>query len=128
MHFRRLWIALGISYIALILMVSLLRIPDINQVFSYTDKLIHFVSYFILVGWFVQLYQQRSSRLLILLSAILLGMVIELLQGMTAYRSFDFIDELANSIGACCAFLLAKTNFASLSARFDLWIYRLKVR
>jgi len=126
MHFQRLWQLLGIVYIATILIVSLVRIPDINQSFSYTDKVIHFVSYFILVGWFVQLYYKFASRLRILLAAILFGMVIEFLQEMTAYRSFDYVDQIANSLGAFCAFLLAKTDFDTLLGRFDLWLYRLK--
>lgn len=128
MHFRRLWIFLGIAYIVFILVASLLRIPDINQSFSYTDKVVHFVTYFILVGWFVQLYHKSSSRLLILLAAILFGMIIEILQGMTAYRSFDIADEILNALGAGCAFVLARTNFDNLLRRFDLWFYRLRAR
>ena len=119
MHFRPLWLLLGSAYIIIILVVSLIRVPDINQVFSHTDKVLHFVSYFVLVGWFVQLYSALSRRVLILLGALSLGMTIELLQQMTAYRSFDFIDQLANSLGACCAYLLARPPFDSLLTRFD---------
>lgn len=123
MHYRRLWVFLGIIYIAVILAVSLLRVPEINIEFSHTDKIIHFLMYFILVGWFIQLYHKPESRLAILLAAILFGLLIEYLQGMTSYRSFDYVDEIANSAGAALAFLLAGTSFNTLLGRIDRWIY-----
>ena len=126
MHYRNLWLILGILYIAFIIAGSLLRVPDINISISHSDKVIHFLIYFILVGWFVQLYQKLSSRILILISAIVLGLLIEYLQGMTAYRSFDFADEIANSIGAVSAFLLAKTTFDSILSIVDQWLYQWK--
>ena len=128
MHYRSLWLILGFFYIGLILAGSLLRVPDIDISISHTDKVVHFLMYFILVGWFVQLYPKPDKRIQILIGAILLGMLIEYLQGMTSYRSFDIIDEIANSIGALSAFLLARTTFASLLATFDSWLYQLQSR
>lgn len=125
MHFRRFWIILGIMYIVLIIILSLVRTPDITLPISFTDKIIHFLMYFVLVGWFVQLYQSLPKRLLVLLSAVLLGMGMEYLQGMTDYRSFDYADGIANAIGACCAFSLAKTRFDTILSRIDQWIYQL---
>ncbi|MCU7799246.1 MAG: VanZ family protein [gamma proteobacterium symbiont of Lucinoma myriamae] len=126
MHYRKLWLTIGIVYIGFILAASLLKAPDVNVIISHTDKAVHFLSYFILVGWFVQLYPKLSSRISILISAIALGMLIEYLQGMISYRSFDFADEVANSIGALSAFILARTPFDSLLATFDHWFYQLK--
>ncbi len=127
MYYRQQWLVLGVIYIGIIVAGSLLRVPDLNISYAHTDKIIHFILYFILVGWFVQLYQSLSSRLLILAGAIALGMLIEYLQGMTSYRSFDYLDGLADGIGALCAFLLARTSFAGLLARVDSRIYRLRM-
>ena len=124
MHYRRLWLLLGWLYVLLVLYGSLSRVPDIDMPFDNTDKLIHFLMYFILAGWFVQLYSRRSQHIVILGSAILLGIIIEFLQGLTAYRSFDMLDALANSIGALSAFLLAGTSLALLLKRFDNWLYQ----
>lgn len=127
MHYRKVWLTLGILYIAFIIAGSLLRVPDITILsFDYMDKLIHFGLYFILVGWFVQLYQKLSQRIITLAAAILLGILIEYLQGMTAYRSFDYLDGVANSIGAGSAFLLARTSFASTLSIIDSRLYRLR--
>ena len=124
MHYRHIWLALGICYIGFILAGSLLKVPEISIMeFESRDKVIHFALYFILVAWFVQLYKTNHARIIILISAILLGMIIEHLQGMTAYRSFDYLDGLANSIGAVCAFLLAKTSFDSILFRIDARLY-----
>ena len=119
MHYRRTWIALGICYIAFIIIASLSRTPDVELEITHADKIIHFLLYFILVGWFAQLYPKASSRWFILIGAVLLGMIIEYLQEMTAYRRFDYADEVANAIGAGCAYLLAKTRFDRLLTRLD---------
>lgn len=124
MYFKTLWLSLGIAYIVFILAVSLLRVPEVQLSLDQSDKIIHFLLYFILVGWFVQLYKRMSKRLIILAGAITLGMFIETLQGMTGYRSFDLLDQVANSIGAICAFLLAATRFDTLLANIDLWLYQ----
>lgn len=124
MHYRKIWLTFGILYIGFIIAGSLLRVPDITILsFDYMDKLIHFSLYFILVGWFVQLYQKLSQRIIVLAAAILLGILIEYLQGMTAYRSFDYLDGVANSIGAVSAFLLAKTSFDSILSIIDSRLY-----
>ncbi len=126
MHYKKQWFIVGIIYIGLILVGSLINIPEGNfEKIEHNDKIIHFIMYFILVGWFVQLYQKPATRTLILTSAIILGMIIEYLQGMTPYRSFDLLDEIANSLGACCAYLLARTSFASVLHKIDLRLHHL---
>ena len=126
MHYKKLWLALGICYIAFIIVGSLIKVPDIETGMSHSDKVIHFFLYFILVGWFIQLYKKLSTRIIILCAALALGLLMETLQGLTAYRSFDLIDQLANSIGALSAFLLAATRFNSLLSSIDYWIYQTK--
>jgi len=122
MHYRRLWLTFGIIYIITIFLLSLVKVPDISSPISHSDKIIHFLMYFILVGWFVQLYENRQIRLFVLLCAIFLGLFIELLQGMTSYRNFDYYDGIANSIGAIAAFSLAKTSFSCILSEVDIWI------
>jgi VanZ family protein len=123
MHYRTIWLSLGILYISFILIVSLIKMPATEISISHIDKIVHFLLYFILVGWFTQLYRSTKLYLFILLAAISLGLSIEYLQGMTAYRSFDWLDALANSIGAGCAFLLAKTELNNLLLYIDKWFY-----
>ena len=109
----------------IIVLGSLLKVPSVDVGMQHHDKLIHFLAYFILVGWFVQLYRQHSSRFLIVLLAIGLGLLLEFLQGMISYRSFDWIDAIANTLGAMSAYLLSGTGFASLLVVFDNKLYQL---
>lgn len=81
--------------------------------FENSDKVGHFFSYFILMSWFAQLYP-RSRHLWLLILFVMMGGVIELLQGQTSYRLFDYADIAANSIGAVFAWLLAGTAYARL--------------
>ncbi len=124
MHYRGFWLLLGWLYVLLLLYGSLIRVLDINTYIDHTNKLIHFLLYFLLAGWFVQLYSRLSQRIVILGSEKLLGIIIEFLQGLTAYRSFDMLDALASSIRAISAFLLAGTSLALLLKCFDNWLYQ----
>ena len=81
MHYRGFWLLLGWLYVLLLLYGSLIRVLDINTYIDHTNKLIHFLLYFLLAGWFVQLYSRLSQRIVILGSEKLLGIIIEFLQG-----------------------------------------------
>lgn len=109
----------------MIILGSLLKIPEVNMGVQHNDKLIHFLAYFMLVGWFVQLYQQQTRRILIVLLAVGLGLLLEFLQGMISYRSFDWIDAMANTAGALSAYLLSGTVFSSLLKTFDHKLHQL---
>jgi VanZ family protein len=60
------------------------------------DKLGHFMSYFLLMFWFAQLYARRVGYAA---GFIAMGITLELLQGMLGYRSFERYDILANCAG-----------------------------
>ena len=74
---------------------------------------------------FTQLYNTTISRMVILVAAVLLGLVLEYLQGMTGYRSLDINDAVANSIGALTAFFLSRTRFDSRLTTIDYHLYRI---
>ncbi len=102
----------------LVFYLSLTPVAINVERFEYGDKVGHFFSYFILMSWFAQLYQQ-SRHLLLLVLFIAMGVLIELLQGQTSYRLFDYADIAANSFGAVFAWSLAKTAYASLLLRLE---------
>ncbi len=86
------------------------------------DKYSHFLAYFVLVGWFQQLYPAVFSRLLLLVAFTGMGIGIEFLQGWSGVRFFDPADMVANTLGAFLAWLLGWTGFGSLLYRFELWL------
>lgn len=112
------WWWLGFCLVLFVFYQSLIPAPvEVGQ-FEYSDKVGHFLIYFILMSWFIQLYQRRRHlRLLFLFIAM--GVVIEILQGQTTYRLFEFGDITANTLGVLFAWVLASTAYATLLLRTE---------
>ena len=118
LRFFGLWRVIGIGLVLFVVFQSLTPAPLEVGRFEYHDKVGHFVSYFVLMSWFAQLYQrQRHLRLLLLFVAM--GIIIEILQGQTSYRLFEFSDIFANGLGSFVAWALASTAYATLLLRAE---------
>ncbi len=116
--YRPLWLAIGWGLVALVIYLSLTPQPVELHV-SHGDKYTHLLAYFVLMGWFQQLYPGRFSRLLLLGMFIGMGVGLEYLQGMSGVRFFDVADMAANALGALSAWLLGWFGFASLLSRLE---------
>ena len=64
----------------------------------FSDKIVHAFSYFVLMVWFAGLYT-KQKHLLIALTLLVLGVVLEFVQARLPYRFFDPLDLLANFAG-----------------------------
>lgn len=82
--------------------------PKISLQFEHLDKIEHMLSYMILMAWFAQLYHTKQSRIYYALFFIVLGITIEILQGLGGIRYFEYLDMLANSSGVVMGLLLTK--------------------
>ena len=60
------------------------------------DKLGHLAGYGVLMFWFAQLYARRMPWAA---AFVVMGVVLEFVQGWLGYRSFEILDMLANSAG-----------------------------
>ena len=70
------------------------------------DKIEHCVGYFMLTLWFTGLYpRERYPRLAV--GCLLLGITIELLQGLTPTRTMELGDLAANGVGIALAMACA---------------------
>jgi VanZ family protein len=85
------------------------------------DKLAHFMVYTSIMLWFGFIYKGGKKYLLLGLSLILLGVILELLQGASGYRSMEVSDASSNALGVFAGWLLARTRL-SLTL---LWTERL---
>ncbi len=116
----RLWLAGGWLGVVVTLVLSLTP-PLINEGGNHTDKIIHLIGYAVLTFWWAQLVIERRWRLAV--AVVLLGIAIELLQGLTPARQPDVLDALANTGGVLLGWLLARAlpnlpeRLATLSAR-----------
>lgn len=113
-----LWRGLGWLFVVWVVYESLTPNPIQTPGIEYGDKIGHFSAYFTMMGWFAQLYH-RSRQWLFLLLFIVLGVVLELVQGQSGYRAFEYADMVANSLGAGMAWLLAAGPFSALLQRVE---------
>jgi hypothetical protein len=94
-----MWWTLGYLQVIFIVVVSLLppvHIPKID--FDWIDKFFHFAAYLVLMLWFVQINPPHRYGFIARLF-IKMGVGLEIVQGLMAYRTLDFWDMLANILG-----------------------------
>lgn len=109
LRYHRFWLLLGFLLIIGTLITSLMPLQLGHDVVPHQDKVMHMTGYGILTLWFLQIVRRHGALILIPLGMVMLGIVIELLQGLTGYRHPDRMDALANGLGCLCAALLALT-------------------
>ena len=118
LRYFRWWLAVGWLLIVATIYLSLTAKPPVELAFDYGDKWGHLLAYAVLMGWFVQLYQRRNMLLFYALFLLMLGVVLEFLQGLTG-RYFEYADMLANGGGVALGLLLLLTPVRLSLYRFE---------
>jgi len=113
LKYKSLWLALGYVLVAFVVYSSLTSSP-IKMDINYFDKYAHAFGYFVLMGWFMQIYHSNKAVLICAVTLVVLGVGLEFVQGMTGYRYFDLNDMLANTSGVLLAWILVKTPFPNI--------------
>ena len=99
-----------------ILCLSLIKMPNTNIKVAHIDKLYHSFAYFVLtITWLFAFYKRQEKKLVIIISCIIFGIIIEILQStLTVYRTGDYYDILANSLGVLLALLIFNIFFKKI--------------
>lgn len=114
LHFMKLWIALSIFWLGLVMEVSLDANPPNVMIVQYGDKLAHMTTYFCLMLWFAQIFPRENHKYPVLM-LICFGFLIEILQGtLTTTRSFELADMAANCTGLALGWMLAGTQISRI--------------
>jgi len=113
LRYRPLWTALGWCIVAGILWLSLVQAPPQIDVDD-GDKLGHFIGYGTLMFWFCELYATRRLRLAYGAAWIAMGITVEYIQGQLGYRSYDWLDMVANTVGVLIGWSVAALTRAQL--------------
>lgn len=117
LRFPRFWLGLWWLAIALTITVCLIPPPPLDLPPN-SDKVEHFLAYFVLAGAAVQIYRTRAALLWACVGLVGLGVGIEFLQGaLTVNRMADPMDALANSVGVLAGMALAFTPLRDLLLR-----------
>ena len=109
LKYRSAWLVGGWLLVSLIVYLSLTPHPPSPLSFPNADKLEHGFAYAVLSWWFCQIYLSLRQRGIVIVAMIIMGVVIEFLQGWSGYRYFEYADMLANSTGVMLGYLLART-------------------
>jgi hypothetical protein len=105
-------IAIGITIS--IAYLCLMKMPEGGvSSFGNIDKLYHTTAYFTLsILWLFSFYKKPNLKYIIISLCIVYGIIIEVLQAtVTTYRSGDFKDILANTLGVCLGLLVFNIIF-----------------
>jgi VanZ family protein len=105
LRFPKLWSALGWLLVIGVVVGSLIPGRSIEFV-TVNDKLLHGGTYGVLMMWFSGLYR-RGLYVFIAAGLFALGVALDLLQGLTRTRSFDWYDVAADLAGVLVGCALA---------------------
>jgi VanZ family protein len=115
---RKLWLSIGWLLVGLVVYLSLVSSPlpiDALARDNTTRILIHKIghasAYCTLMLWFLQLYPV-SQRMIIALSLISFGALLEGLQTLTPGHLPTLLDAVTNAVGVMLGWLLGKTRLS----------------
>ena len=77
-----------------------------------SDKWHHALAYFACMFFWGQWYVAPAQRLKLAIVFILMGALIEFLQGLTDYRSFEWLDMVADTVGVVLAWLVVTVQLS----------------
>jgi VanZ family protein len=124
LHLRPFWF--GLAYCLLLAVAILSLTPAVPNVGG-SDKLGHFLVYAVLSIAFSLIIRQRKTLWRILFGLISFGILMECLQGLTAYRYADPEDALANSVGVVFGLLLHFSPMRGVLLKMDSRLHRLRL-
>lgn len=100
-----LWFVCACLLVVGLCTASLVNLSQVN--FQVSDKTLHFVAYWGVSIWWLQIFKGRWVGLMIVGAAICLGVGLEIAQSFHPMRHMDYRDAIANSIGACLGYICA---------------------
>jgi len=119
LKYKPLWLMVGFAMIVFVVYSSLTSSPPEITSFKLSDKIMHMTGYFCLMGWFLQIYQQKKIQIILAIIFISMGISLEFLQDLGGVRYFEVNDMLANSAGVLLAWSLVKTPFPKILHYFE---------
>jgi len=89
--------------------------------FHNADKWLHGLTFLVLAIWFTGLYR-RSAWWLIAIGLTAFGFLVEGCQLLVSYRTADWIDIAANTVGILVGLGVAAAGLGGWGPRFENWL------
>ena len=87
-----------LAYWAFITILALMPAPQSENLFPFSDKILHFISFLVLLFLFDKSFKKQISPLTVV-GLFCYGILIEFIQSLTPTRSAEITDILANLLG-----------------------------
>ena len=127
LRYARRWQNTGIAILSLIFVAALMPAiwvwPDRQQFptwFVDADKWLHALTFVFLAVWFAGQYRPRSYWR-IGVGLIAFGALIEVCQRLVSYRTAEWLDIVADTLGVVVGLLIATAGLGGWSLRFERW-------
>lgn len=109
LRFLKLWLILGCIWVGLVIFLSLTPAPPQPYDFPGIDKVGHACAYGFLMFWFGLIYRPGRAYRYLGLGFVLMGIILECMQGALGDRTFEWGDMAANAIGVTMGWVLSGT-------------------
>jgi len=126
LRYGRRWQIAGGTLMVLTLAAAILpQLPFWRSVpgtgFEHADKIMHFLTFFILTVYFCGQYP-RSAYWRIALGLLAFGALIEILQSFVGYRLAEGADLLADAVGVAAGLAAAVAGIGGWSLHAERWL------
>jgi len=125
LRFLNLWRAVGWLLVSFVVLFSLLPEPPGVIEFEQGDKFGHLVAYWSLMLWFGNIYWERSRQAFLAGAFLAMGVALEFLQGLSGYRTFQYMDMVSNGAGILVGWLLVRTRCGRFLWKLDSALERI---
>jgi len=113
LKFLKIWLSLGWILVGLVVISSVIPLPSKPLHLYGIDKCIHLFTYTIIMVWFGFIYLPGREYRNLGIGFIIMGVILELIQSVTSYRSLEVFDMLTNALGVFLGWLIARTRLSS---------------
>lgn len=107
LHYPRIWKSLAWLGVAATVYLSLTPRPPDLELVPRGDLWGHFLAYGLLAWWSVQAFGSRNECN-VGMGLVAMGLTLELIQGLSGYRTFDLLDFAADVAGVGVGLKTAK--------------------
>ena len=124
--YQPLWNTVGWLLVVLIVYLSLTPNPPNIVTFPHVDKVEHLLAYGVLMAWFSQLTISVEKQIRLMIGLCALGVLIEILQGWSGYRDFEYGDMVADAAGVLLGWSVSRFLCKGWLLRVDQYLSREK--